>query len=207
MTRYVMVIDLARCVGCDSCSIACKAENATPRGVLWNRVLKYETGVYPEGRLHFLPMHCMHCAEPECEKVCPTGAISKRADGIVVIDNDKCMGCRYCILACPYASLRALDKLHTYYEGYLTPFEKIGYQKHKVGTSEKCNFCLERVEKGMEPACVTACAARARFFGNLNDPDSEVSRLIKERGGFVLNPELDTDPSCYYLPSIRGETR
>lgn len=207
MTRYVMVIDLARCVGCDACSIACKAENATPRGILWNRVLKYETGIYPESQLHFLPMHCMHCAEPECEKVCPTGAISKRADGIVVIDNNKCMGCRYCILACPYASLRTLDKLHTYYEGYLTPFENIGYRKHKIGTSEKCDFCLERVEKGMEPACVTACAAGARFFGNLNDPDSEVSRLIKERGGFVLNPELGTDPSCYYLPSMRGEAR
>ena len=102
MTRYGMVIDLGRCVGCDSCSIACKAQNATPRGVLWNKVLKYETGAYPDSKLKFLPMQCMHCAEPECERVCPTGAISKRSDGIVVIDQDKCMGCRYCGLACPY---------------------------------------------------------------------------------------------------------
>ena len=166
-------------------------------------MLKYETGVYPDSHLHFLPMCCMHCAEPECEKACPTKAITKRPDGIVTIDNDKCMGCRYCILACPYASLRALDKICTYYEDYLTPFEETGYQQHKVGTTEKCDFCLDRLEQGMEPACVTACMAKARFFGDLDDPDSEVSRLIKERDGFVLNPEMNTEPSCYYLPSLK----
>jgi len=200
MTRYGMVIDLARCVGCDTCSIACKAEKTTPRGVQWNRVLKYETGVYPKSRRHFLPMQCMHCAEPECKKVCPTGAISKRDDGIVVIDGDKCMGCRYCVLACPYASPHNLDRRCTYDEGYVTPFEKADHQKHRAGTSEKCDFCLSRVEKGLEPACVASCVAKARFFGDLTDQESEVSRLIKERNGFVLNPEMKTDPSCYYLP-------
>jgi len=205
MTRYAMVIDLARCVGCDTCSIACKAEHATPRGMLWNRVLKYETGSYPHSRLHFLPMICMHCAEPECEKACPTRAITKRADGIVVVDNNRCMGCRYCILACPYASPRNLDKLSSYYEGHLTPFEKMGFTRHKAGTAEKCDFCLERVERGMEPACVVSCVAGARFFGNLDDPGSEVSRLVKEKGGFVLNPEMNTEPSVYYLPSLRGD--
>jgi Fe-S-cluster-containing dehydrogenase component len=205
MSRYTMVIDLGRCVGCDTCSLACKAENATPRGVLWSHVLKYETGTYPQSRVHYLPMQCNHCAKPECMNVCPTGAISKRADGIVVIDNTKCMGCHYCVLACPYASLHNLDKICTYYEKEITPFEEIGYQKNRAGTSQKCDFCLKRVEKGLPPACVTACMSQARFFGDLDDPESEVSQLIKTRDGFVLNPEMGTEPSCYYLPERRGE--
>jgi Fe-S-cluster-containing dehydrogenase component len=199
MTRYVMVIDLGRCIGCDSCSIACKAHNATPRGVLWNQVLKYETGAYPNPRLKFLPVQCMHCAEPECLRVCPTGAISRRPDGIVTIDQNKCMGCRYCGLACPYGAITHLDKIFNYYEGYLTPYEKIGYQKHVRGTSEKCDFCLERVEKGLEPSCVASCVGKARFFGDLDDPQSEVSQLIKTRDNFILNSEIDAQPACYYL--------
>jgi Fe-S-cluster-containing dehydrogenase component len=207
MTRYAMVIDLARCIGCDNCSIACKARNATPRGVLWNHVLKYETGIYPDSCIHYLPMHCMHCAEPECEKVCPTGAITKREDGIVVIDSDKCMGCRYCILACPYASPHAVDALCTYYENSMTPFEEGGFRRHKAGVSGKCDFCVDRVEQGLNPACVTACVAGARFFGDLDDPQSEVSGLIRARENFVLSPELDTEPSCYYLSEERSEEK
>jgi Fe-S-cluster-containing dehydrogenase component len=199
MSRYGIVIDLGRCVGCDACSIACKAQNATPRGVLWNRVLKYETGIYPNPKLKFLPMQCMHCAEPECLRVCPTGAISKRPDGIVVIDQDKCMGCRYCGLACPYATPNYLDKVCNYYEGYMTPYEKTGYLKHAPGTSEKCDFCLERVENGLEPACVASCVGKARYFGDLDNPQSEVSQLIKTRDNFILNPEMGTQPSCYYI--------
>ena len=199
MARYGMVIDLGRCVGCDTCSIACKAQNATPRGVLWSRVVKYETGIYPNSKLKFLPIQCMHCAEPECERVCPTGAISKRVDGIVVLDQNKCMGCRYCALACPYGSLSNLDKIYNYYESYETPFEKIGYRKHVLGTSGKCDLCLERVEKGLEPSCISSCVGHARFFGDLDDTQSEVSQLLKNRENFVLNPEMGTKPSCYYL--------
>lgn len=205
MTRYGMVIDLKRCIGCDTCTIACKAENATPQGILWNRVLKYETGRYPHSKLNFLPLTCMHCEEPDCEKVCPTGATTKREDGIVIIDNNKCTGCGYCVMACPYAARYFLDKLYTYYPGHLTPYEKIGYQKHRVGTVQKCDFCLERVQEGLQPKCVVACMGKARIFGDLNDSDSEVSKLIRERGGFVLNPELGTNPSCYYLPTNGGE--
>jgi Fe-S-cluster-containing dehydrogenase component len=201
MARYGMVIDLKRCVGCDTCTVACKATNATTRGILWNRVLKYETSAYPNSKLNFLPVLCMHCKEPECEKVCPTGATSRREDGIVVVDNDKCIGCRYCMIACPYASRYYLDEVRTYYPGHMTPFEEIGFKKHKLGTVEKCDFCLERVERGEEPSCVVSCTGHARYFGDLDDPDSEVSRLIKDRDGFVLNPELGTEPSVYYLPS------
>jgi len=200
VTRYGLVIDLKRCIGCDTCTIACKAANATSRGIIWNRVLKYETGKYPNSQLNFLPVTCMHCGEPECEKVCPTGATTKRDDGIVVINNDKCVGCRYCMGACRYATRYFFDKLQTYYPVYVTPYEEIGYKKHKLGTVQKCDFCLARVEQGLQPACVVSCPANARFFGDLDDPDSEVSKLIKERKGFVLNPELGTKPSVYYLP-------
>ena len=200
MTRYGLVIDLKRCIGCDACSLACKAENATSRGIMWNRVLKYESGKYPNSRLNFLPVTCMHCDEPECEKVCPTGATAKREDGIVVIDNNKCVGCRYCMVACPYATRYFFDELHSYYPEHMTPYEKTGYQKHRLGTVQKCDLCLSRIERGLQPVCVVSCPAEARFFGDLDDPDSEVSRLIRERGGFVLNPEFGTKPSVYYLP-------
>ena len=201
MTRYGMVIDLRRCIGCDTCTLACKAANATPRGTVWNRVLKYETGKYPNSRLNFLPITCMHCEEPECEKVCPTGATSKREDGIVVVDSEKCMGCRYCMNACPYAARYFYDQLYTYYPQHITAYEKIKRENGELGAVQKCDFCLERVEQGLQPSCVVSCPTSARFFGDLDDPDSEVSRLIRERNGFVLNPELGTNPSVYYLPA------
>ena len=204
MVRYGMVIDLKRCLGCDTCTMACKAANATTRGILWNRVLKYETGKYPHVRLNYLPVLCMHCKEPECKKVCPTGATSKREDGIVAVDNEKCVGCRYCMLACVYASRSFYEEVRTFYPGHMTRFEQTGYDRHRLGTVEKCDFCLERVQAGQEPSCVVSCTGHARYFGNLDDPNSEVSRLIKERKGFVLNPEMNTDPCVYYLPSESG---
>jgi Fe-S-cluster-containing dehydrogenase component len=201
MARYGMVVDLKRCIGCDTCTMACKAAKATARGILLNRVLKYETGKYPGARLNYLPVFCMHCKEPECEKVCPTGATTKREDGIVVVENDKCIGCRYCMLACVYASRYFHSETKTYYPEHTTVFEQMGQKKQKLGTVEKCDFCLERVQAGQEPSCVVSCTGHARFFGDLDDPESEVSRLIKDRGGFVLNPEMGTEPSVYYLPS------
>ncbi len=195
-----MVIDLKRCIGCDTCTLACKSVNATRRGVLWNRVLKYEAGKYPAGKLYFLPVTCMHCNEPLCEKVCPTGATIRREDGIVVIDSKKCIGCRYCMLACPYAARYFFDRVHTFYPQYETPFENDNEEKHRLGSVQKCNFCLERLEQGLEPACVVSCPTNARHFGDLDDPGSEVSTLILTKKGFVLNPEMNTSPSVYYLP-------
>ena len=199
MTRYGMVINLKRCIGCDTCTMVCKATNATSRGVVWNRVLKYETGKYPCSRQHFLPVTCMQCEEPECQKVCPTGATIKREDGIIVIDSAKCMGCRYCMVACPYAARYFLDKLHPNYPQHVTSYEKVNWEKYELGTVEKCNFCVERIERGLQPACIASCPTSARFFGDLDDPDSEVSKLVREKGSFVLNPELDTKPAVHYL--------
>lgn len=199
--RYGMVIDLKKCIGCYGCHIACKSENCTPPGILWSRVLQYEWGKYPSIRRLSLPVLCMHCADPPCQKVCPTGATARRPDGIVTVDSAKCMGCMSCVIACPYRarSLHAKERGYFLDQG-LTPYEVVGYQKHPPGVVEKCDFCLTRLERGLEPACVVGCMARARYFGDLDDRHSEVSQLIRNRRGLQIYPELGTDPSVYYLP-------
>ena len=198
--RYGMVIDLKRCIGCYACQIACKAENATPPGVLFARVVKREIGTYPKVRRMSLPLLCMHCADPPCVKVCPTEASFKRPDGIVDIDADKCVGCRYCMMACPYGSRFYYGEEQHYFDGGgLTPYEEKGYRNHPTGVVIKCNFCAHRVERSEQPACVANCPAKARIFGDLEDPESEVSRLIVERAGTQLLPERGTNPSVYYL--------
>jgi molybdopterin-containing oxidoreductase family iron-sulfur binding subunit len=196
-----MVIDLKRCIGCYACQIACKAEHTTPPGVLYARVVKRELGKYPNVRRISLPVLCMHCAEPPCVEVCPTGASAKGADGIVAVDADKCVGCRYCMMACPYGARYFHAEERAYFPGQgLTPNEERGYRDHPTGVVEKCDFCRHRLGNGALPACVANCPAVARYFGDLDDPKSEVSRLIRDRGGFQLRPELGTNPSVYYLP-------
>ena len=200
MARYGMVIDLKNCIGCHACAIACKAENGTPPDVWWSKVLTGEVGKYPNARITYKPVLCMHCQNAPCVDVCPTGASFKRADGIVVVDYDKCMGCGYCRVVCPYDARTFVEKIEPYYPEFgLTPYEEVMYKKHQAGVAEKCNFCLERVAQGQEPACVETCPAYARHFGDLDDPNSEVSKLIAERHGYQLLPELGTEPSVYYL--------
>jgi molybdopterin-containing oxidoreductase family iron-sulfur binding subunit len=143
----------------------------------------------------------MHCAEPPCLEVCPTGATFKHANGIVDIDPEKCVGCRYCMMACPYDQRFFHDRERHYFADGPTPYEKRGYQRHQTGVVSKCNFCLPRLAKNLEPACAANCMARARTFGDLDDPNSEVSKLIRDRGGYQLYPELGTNPSVYYLPA------
>lgn len=200
MTRYGMVIDLKQCIGCHACTLACKVENATKPGIFWNKVFDEEEGEYPSVRRYFLPRLCMHCEDAPCVEACPTGASHKREDGIVLCDYDKCVGCKYCILACPYGARYFNEDKRGYFGDKLTPNEEIGYQKHALGTVEKCHFCVDRVERGEEPACVLACLTRARIFGDLDDPNSEGSQLIRSRYGFQLREELGTNPSVYYLP-------
>jgi molybdopterin-containing oxidoreductase family iron-sulfur binding subunit len=195
-----MVIDLRRCVGCHGCAVACKAEHGTRPGIMWARVLKSETGIFPAVRRLSLPVLCMHCHTPACLPVCPTGATAQRPDGIVTIDRALCIGCRYCMQACPYSARYFNDGNGTYFSGGPTPYEAAGAAEHADGTVEKCDFCAERLERGLEPACVANCMTRARVFGDLADPGSEVSRLIRGKGSFPLNPELGTDPCVFYLP-------
>ncbi len=197
--RRGMVIDLKRCIGCYGCQAACKAENGTPPGIFWARCVRMEMGEYP-ARRSFLPVLCMHCQEPPCLEVCPTGATQKRDDGIVFIDADQCVGCGACMQACPYQARYFNDKIREYFPGQgFTPYDEWAAQKHPTGVVEKCDFCRERLEQGQEPACVANCMAKARYFGDLDDPQSEVSRLIREKAGYQLRSELGAAPSVYYL--------
>lgn len=201
MARYGMVIDLRTCLGCNACTLACKVEKGTSRGVFWNRVVQIEVGRYPSANRQYVPIPCMHCQNPPCVDVCPTGASFKREDGIIFVDYDKCMGCGYCRVACPYEARNFTKELKGYFPDHgLTPYEQVMYKKHQTGVAEKCDFCVARVVRGEEPPCVTTCPSAARHFGDLDDPRSEVSRLIAERHGYQLMPELGTNPSVYYLP-------
>ena len=205
MPRYGMVIDLKRCYGCYACVMACKVKNHTPPGVFWARVLKSERGTYPSTIRQALPVLCMHCEEPSCMEVCPTGATQKQDDGIVIVDKDMCMGCKACIMACPYGARYSVEKWESYFpDGLeLSPYEEFAKQawesKFGVGVATKCDFCRDRLDEGKEPACVEVCSAKARTFGDLDDPDSEVSVLIRRHRGTVLNPELGNEPKVYYL--------
>ena len=167
--HWGLVIDLAKCVGCDSCTVACKAENRTPPGVTYNVVLEQETGAYPNVRIEAIPRPCMQCENPACVSVCPVSATYRGDDGIVVIDADRCIGCKYCIAACPY------------------------------GTVRKCTFCAHRIAEGEAPACCETCIGDARYFGDLNDPSSKVAQLVASPRAFRLREELGTNPSVYYL--------
>ena len=188
-----LVIDLDVCVGCHGCAVSCKQWNTSgttgpltdynpygkdPSGVWFNRIRSYEVGDYPNNKTINFPMSCMD--------VCPTGASYKRVeDGVVLVDQDKCMGCNYCSWACPYGA-RELDRAS--------------------GTMKKCTLCIDRIyderlaPEDRQPSCVITCPAHARYFGDFDDPNSEVSKLVRERGGYALMPELGYSPTNRYLP-------
>ncbi len=214
--RWGMVINLAKCVRCHACVAACRLEHFLPLHITWVKLIAWETEADNEIEISTYPVRCNHCKKAPCADVCPTGATQKRPDGIVLVDQNKCVGCRYCVIACPYQNRTFLskDKDPGYFPGYQkTAFEKMGKKiyPHQIGTTEKCNFCMERIDSGLvmglkpgidrdaTPACVNTCQARALTFGNLDDPYSAVSKLIKDRNGFQLHSEYETDPSVFYI--------
>ncbi|KJS21243.1 MAG: (4Fe-4S)-binding protein [Clostridiaceae bacterium BRH_c20a] len=209
--HWIMVIDQRKCVGCISCTVACKAENALPPGAVYRPVIEHEIGTFPNVRRSFLPRPCMHCENPPCVSVCPVNATYKRPDGIVSINYERCIGCRYCLNACPYGA-RQFDWGEYYTENTpeIQPYEKvanyeygIGRVREKgnspIGNARKCHFCVHRIKKGMLPTCVTTCMGRATYFGDLNDKKSLVHELIGSARVMRLKEELGTKPSVYYL--------
>ena len=199
--RYGMVIDLRKCVGCNACTVACKQENGTPAGIYWSKVLQYEVGRYPSARLRFLPVLCMHCKNAPCLAACPSGATFRHWTGAVLVNDDVCLGCRYCIMACPYEArtYRPGDPEGYYPERGLAAHEEEGYAGHPRGAIEKCTFCAHRLSEGKDPACVATCPARARIFGDLDDPTSEVERLVASGLAKPRLPEQGTEPSVFYI--------
>ena len=216
MTRWAMIADLRRCVGCQTCTTACKHTNATPPEVQWRRVLDMELGEYPDVKRVFVPVGCMHCADPPCMHVCPSTATRQRADGIVTIDYDLCIGCGYCAVACPYQARYKVDKAEFAY-GAAIESEAKRFDAGRIGVATKCTFCSDRVDAGLQnglkpgvdpdasPACVNSCIAQALHFGDLQDPASNVSQLLAENQFFRMHEELETKPGFYYLWDRAGE--
>ncbi len=206
MAHYGFVIDLSRCIGCNTCVVACKGENNIPDGIMWNRVLTdggdnpgTPAGVYPNLTMDYIPISCQHCENPACVKVCPVGATYKDSEtGVVRQDYDKCIGCRMCMAACPYTGVRSFNWEEPKYS-YGHAVGDANVAKHQKHVVEKCTMCWQRLAKDREPACVDSCLTYARFWGDFDDPDSEVSQLISEREYKQLLPEEGTKPSVYYL--------
>jgi phenylacetyl-CoA:acceptor oxidoreductase subunit 1 len=210
MTRYAMVADLRRCVGCQTCTAACKHANATPPGVQWRRVLDMEFGTYPDVQRAFVPVGCQHCDEPPCADACPTTATKKRADGIVTIDYDLCIGCAYCAVACPYQARYKTDRAAFAY-GEAAEHEAARHDPDRLSVSTKCTFCVDRIDAGLArgltpgvdvaatPACVNACIADALAFGDIDDSSSKVSQLLAQNRHFRMHEELGTGPGFFYL--------
>lgn len=199
---YGMVIDLRRCVGCNACTIACKSSNGTPPGMFYSHVAIDEEGTYPNAVSVYTPMLCGHCDDASCVSVCPTGASYRDEDGVVRVDHDKCIGCKYCIAACPYGARSFLaDKIEGYFPGHgLTQQEALMYQGFEVGKVYKCDFCRSKGYTDTEgPSCVRACPGDARIFGDVDDPESEIAKILAEEQTSVLGEEYGTNPRVWYV--------
>ncbi|MBU0492417.1 MAG: 4Fe-4S dicluster domain-containing protein [Chloroflexi bacterium] len=225
MTRWGMVIDLDKCTGCQACSMACRMENNIPfagpeqadlsRVKWWHKVLRLEEGEYPRVRITLVPRPCQHCDNPPCVRVCPVGATYRDEEGLVRMDYDRCIGCRFCTTACPY-TVRHFNWYEPVFpeemQSYLNPDVPV----RPRGVVEKCTFCVHRLEKAKRqaaeqgrdlrdaelvllPACNQTCPASARYFGDLDDPESTVSHLAHSKRAFTLLEDLGTRPKVIYL--------
>ncbi len=189
--RYAMVMDLRRCIGCLACMNADKAEFDVPLGV-WRTWVPYvEAGTFPNVRRHFMPKLCNHCDDPPCVRACPVEATYKHEDGFVLQRYERCIGCRACMAACPYNMRHVLPRNRT-------------RVKDITRVVDKCTFCHHRVTKGLVPACAQTCIGRVRIFGDINDPNSEVRKLVDSNPTVVLKPEMGTKPQVYYIMPDRG---
>ena len=230
MTKYAMVIDLHRCVGCSACIIGCKNENNLSEGVAWSSKITRTVGKFPNVRYEYIPTLCNHCTNAPCVAACPTEAMYKSPEGLTLLDPDKCIGCRYCMAACPYGVISFNgDDPHPFWReetetipgGTVSPIElteQVGgtvlpyYNPDRAetfpgirpkGIVEKCTFCDHRLKKGQLPYCVEVCPANARIVGDLDDPDSEVNQLIGKYHTSRLREEMGTEPKVYYIRSFQ----
>lgn len=191
MTRYVMVIDQRRCIGCHSCTIACRTWNKLPVDIVYNPVLTEGTlGTFPNVHRNWTPMLCQHCDKPPCVAQCPNGASIKDDDGTVWVDYTKCMACKVCVNACPYG-MRDVSKTEPFFHRFV----------------RKCTFCREKrqLDPDALPYCVLTCHQKARIFGDIDDPNSEVSKLIGSVETVRLFEDLGTGPAIYYIPDLGGQ--
>ena len=203
--QYGMVIDTRRCYGCNACAVACKLSNNLPKDVWWNTVLTEggatrdtAGGTWPENEMRFYPKSCQHCRKPLCVAACPTGASRKRDDGIVSIDQGLCIGCRACIEACPYDVRTLPEDDPAYYQD--VALGQWDAPQHVAGKTEKCTFCSNLIDRGEEPACASACSVKARLFGDLDDPESAVSKALASGRAYTrLIEESGAEPSMYFL--------
>lgn len=178
MPRYGMVIDTRKCVGCQDCVIACKTENNIPEGYNRDWIVTEAKGKFPDIQMEISTERCNHCSETPCVSCCPTGASHIHdVGGVVLVEHNKCIGCKACVEACPY------DARFIHPDGY----------------ADKCTFCIHRVEKGQKPACVEVCPTYCMYFGDLDDPNSEVSKLLQSRKWHVNLPDARTQPNIFYL--------
>lgn len=210
--KWGMAIDLRKCIGCNACTVACISENALPPGMVYRPVIKEEIGIYPNVTKRNLPKPCMQCDEPPCVDVCPVSATWKREDGIVIVDYKACIGCRYCMTACPYEH-RMFDYGEKYSDGLpqIAEYDNrpsfeygeiwVRPDKHSspVGNVRKCTFCAHRLDQGLLPQCLTTCIGGANYFGDLNDPDAVITKIVSSLNVFRLKEEMGTQPKVFYL--------
>jgi Fe-S-cluster-containing dehydrogenase component len=207
--QWVMVIDQSKCTGCNQCQFACNAHNDINPEMNWTKVVNMGE---MNGKQVYLPRPCMQCEHAPCVEVCPVGASYYRDDGIVMMDYDKCIGCRYCMVACPYDARSFNWEEFDGENPYVPQYGEPEVERRPRGVPEKCAFCYQRIDRGLElglkpgedpaatPACVVACPTGARIFGDLNDPNSQVSQILRDNPSYRLRENLGTKPRVYYLP-------